>query len=505
MGGVLFLELAFRLAGLGLGSFLLFSFAWGGSFFWVGGGSRCGRGDGLRIRKLFPRRQGGTFGGGAGFVEVVLVIPRIRGEVTGTDVEDGGGHGADEVNIVANEDQGALVLAEGGDEGIDGADIQMGGRFIHQEKVGRVEQEFDEGEAGFFTTAENADRFKNIVPTKQERAQDRACRLFADGVGGVENGFENLMAHIERIAAVLGKVTDPDVVAEESLSRLDGKGAPQKFEKGGFPRTVRADENGPLAALGLEVEIPIDGKIAGAVGIGVGVGDLFERDDAETTADGLGKGEFNGAGSRDGGLDFLHPIDLFQFALSLRGFAGFGAKAISELLEGGDLLLLIFVSGEVLLFPRSFFDDVLVVVPAVAVQFGLRDFDNRSDQLVEKLAIVGDHENGAGVVAQILLKPNKGFEVKMVGRFVQKKEIGLLHEEAGEVGAHDPTAAEGFGFAGEVGIPKSEAAENLFGAGFELPAAEFGEGVDGLVILGVFQSTGGFMALDRLLDAGHFG
>ena len=73
------------------------------------------------------------------------------------------------------------------------------------------------------------------------------------------------------------------------------------------------------------------------------------------------------------------------------------------------------------------------------------------------------------------------------------------------MGAHDPTAAEGFGFAGEVGIPKSEAAENLFGAGFELPAAEFGEGVDGLVILGVFQGAGGFVPLDGLLDAGHFG
>ena len=43
LGGVLFLELAFGLAGYGFGSFLLFAFARGGSFFGRGGGSRCGR------------------------------------------------------------------------------------------------------------------------------------------------------------------------------------------------------------------------------------------------------------------------------------------------------------------------------------------------------------------------------------------------------------------------------------------------------------------------------
>lgn len=39
--------------------------------------------------------------------------------MTCTDVEDGGGHGADEMNIVANKDEGALVLAEGSDKCID--------------------------------------------------------------------------------------------------------------------------------------------------------------------------------------------------------------------------------------------------------------------------------------------------------------------------------------------------------------------------------------------------
>lgn len=122
-------------------------------------------------------------------------------------------------------------------------------------------------------------------------------------------------------------------------------------------------------------------------------------------------------------------------------------------------------------FPGGFFDHVLVVVSSVTMEFCLRDFDNRPDQLVEEFAIVGNHQDGAWVVPKVLLKPDKRFEVEMVGGFVQQEKIGFLNEEAGEVRAHDPTATEGFGFAVEVRVAEGEAAQNLFSPGFKLPSA----------------------------------
>ncbi len=74
----------------------------------------------------------------------------------------------------------------------------------------------------------------------------------------------------------------------------------------------------------------------------------------------------------------------------------------------------------------------------------------------------------------------------MVGGFVQKEKIGFLDEEASEMGAHNPAPAEGSCFTIEIGIAKGKTAENLFGAGFELPTPEFGEGVDGFVVLRIF-------------------
>lgn len=145
LGSVLFLELAFGLAGFGFGSFLLFAFARGRNFVWGGGRGRGEWGDGLGVGELFTGSQGRPFRGGTGFVEVVLIVAGVRGEVTGTDVENGGGHGADEVNIVADKDEGAFILAKRGDEGVDRADVQVGGRFVHEEEIGWIEQKFDQG------------------------------------------------------------------------------------------------------------------------------------------------------------------------------------------------------------------------------------------------------------------------------------------------------------------------------------------------------------------------
>ena len=44
----------------------------------------------------------------------------------------------------------------------------MGGGFIHQEKVGRIKEEHDEGEAGFFPSAQDAHGFKDVISAEKE-------------------------------------------------------------------------------------------------------------------------------------------------------------------------------------------------------------------------------------------------------------------------------------------------------------------------------------------------
>jgi len=93
-------------------------------------------------------------------------------------------------------------------------------------------------------------------------------------------------------------------------------------------------------------------------------------------------------------------------------------------------------------------------------------------------------QEGAGAGFEILLEPEEGEEVEMVGGFVEEEEVGLHDEQSREVGAHDPTTAEFLGWAGPIGLAVTEAGEHFFGAGFDLGV---GEGF----VLGVSLEVGG--------------
>src|SRR5216110_1870826 len=94
----------------------------------------------------------------------------------------------------------------------------------------------------------------------------------------------------------------------------------------------------------------------------------------------LRKTEVHGFLASDRRLDFFHPLDLLQFALRLRRFAGLGPKAIGEKLERRDLLLLVLVSRELLFFARCFLLDVAVPIPAITIQPSMSDLDDRTDE-----------------------------------------------------------------------------------------------------------------------------
>ena len=79
---------------------------------------------------------------------------------------------------------------------------------------------------------------------------------------------------------------------------------------------------------------------------------------------------------RERGVDFLHPLDLFQLALSLRCLARLGTEAIGEALQTGNFSLLVFVGGKMLFLSRRFLRDVAVPIAAIPVQTGVRDLDH---------------------------------------------------------------------------------------------------------------------------------
>ncbi len=203
--------------------------------------------------------------------------------------------------------------------------------------------------------------------------------------------------------------------------------------------------------------------------------DALEGDDLEPAAVGLRKGEVHGGFWAGGRLDLLHALDLPQLGLGLRGFGVLGPEPVDKLHQARDFALLILVGRQDLRFVGLPLLQKGIVIAPVTKHPAQPDLDDGPHQRVEKLAVVGNHQDRSGVSHQVVLKPQHGFQIQMVGGFVQHEQLGLPHEQSGQVRAHHPTAAEFAGRTFEVEIAKAQSLENLFGLGLQREPAEIVE------------------------------
>jgi len=110
------------------------------------------------------------------------------------------------------------------------------------------------------------------------------------------------------------------------------------------------------------------------------------------------------------------------------------------------------------------------------------DFENVQADGIQKLPIMGDRQNGTAVFGEVALEPPQGFEVEMVGRFIKHQEIRLHDQEAGQMGPHDPAAAEGACGFGDIALTEGEAAQDALCLDRQSMPIEFGKTGNGLVV-----------------------
>ncbi len=162
-------------------------------------------------------------------------------------------------------------------------------------------------------------------------------------------------------------------------------------------------------------------------------------------------------------LGNLDALDLFQFldaALHLLGFGRLVAEAVDERFQLLDALALVAVSGFDLLAALLLLRQIFVVVAAVKVNALVPDLDDPVDRHVQKVAVVRNQHVGVGIVREIVFQPVAGFEIEMVGGFVEQQQIGLLQEQLGQRNAHLPAAGKFFGLAVPVVLAKAQAGKH---------------------------------------------
>ncbi len=144
------------------------------------------------------------------------------------------------------------------------------------------------------------------------------------------------------------------------------------------------------------------------------------------------------------------------------------------------------------------------VVAGVGDDLAIGDLVDLGDDLIHELAVVGDEQEGAGVVAQVFLEPEQRDEVEMVGGLVQEEEVRFHHQESGEMGAHHPAAAEFLGGSDELVFTVAKPRQDLLGLGIDLG---IGEGVVfgvGLHVGGAVDGPGCLQFLEALFKTQDF-
>ena len=397
--------------------------------------------------------------------------------------EDAGSEGAEEVAVVADEEDGACEFLEGFEQDFAGLDIEVVCGFVEDEEVEGADEHHGEDNAAFFATREDGDGFIDVIFAKHkgsaEFADDANCPVGHD----VEDGLKDSFLGVKDIHSVLAEVTKADVGSEDgaTFGRFGLLG--EDFKEGRFSCAVDTDDSDFFAALDESIDAAKDGIFA-TVGVLPDLAESVDLDHFVAAAWGRGKTKADGfLFGRD--LDTFDLIELFDAGLDLCGVGGAGFEACDKVFFFGNHLLLSLCAGDEIFSADGALFQVKIVIAAIHRNRLVIDFRDGGDAAVHEFAVVACHHKRAlELVCQPVFKPDDRFDIEVVGGFVEQQNIGIEDEDTGKRDTHLPTTAEGFDRAMEGIGADPKAGENLLGAVVEVVAAFLCKGFGGIAVAG---------------------
>jgi len=236
------------------------------------------------------------------------------------------------------------------------------------------------------------------------------------------NFFPDILRRIERVAALVD-IAELDSFAEFERAAVGGFLAGDDPEQGGLAGAVGADDTDDAAGWQREFEIFEQQFVAISLGQALGL-------------DHLGAEPF-------GRLD--QDLRLADHAIFLRGDQivkrldtrlGLGLPGLRALPHPLQLVLDRLLAALVLAFLlRHAFRLGFQPAGVIALErqaLAAVDLEHPVDNIVEKIAVMGDENDVAGIVDQMLFQPGDAFGIEMVGRFVEHQDFGLVEQQPAE-------------------------------------------------------------------------
>jgi hypothetical protein len=370
--------------------------------------------------------------------------------------------GAQQVAVVRHQHHAGLGFLQGDGQRLAHLQVEMVGRLVEQQQVGRGTDHQRQGQPRLLAAGEAAAGGGGHVAAEVEAAEVVAQVLFAGARLQLDHVPQRRFGRAQLFELVLGEVAELEVAAFFAHTGQGLQFTGQQFHQRGFAGAVAAEQAD--AAVGAQGEAKLVEDYLPAkrrpryAKPRLAVADSCIVDQQQRIGKAARLGEAEAEGRVDvGGLDLAHPGQHLDPALRLARLGGLGTEAVDVALQVRRLALLLGRQCQVVgqaLGARSLAGRV---VAGEKLQLAVLDGEDMGGDDVEKIAVVRDQDQRALIALEPVFEPEDGVEVQMVGRLVEQQEVGAAHQGAREVEAHAPAAGE-FGHRSlEVKVGKTEA------------------------------------------------
>ncbi|CAB4755840.1 unannotated protein [freshwater metagenome] len=363
-------------------------------------------------------------------VEVALEPEPLRIALVGEDV---GGDPVEEPAIMRGDDGAAGELEQGVLQRAEGLDVEVVRGLIEKQQVAAHLQREGEVQAVALVARQHARGLLLVGPLESEHRDISARRQFdvadLDPVEAIGDDLPDVLRRVEPRPRLV------DVRQQDGLADLEvaGRGevvlvvgatlcrCDDHLEQGGLADAVRADDTDNAVARQRERQVVEEQPVTEALREVRGLDDDTAQARARRDLD-LFHVELAGLVGSSGHLLVaveagaalrLAGLGIGPHPLELVGEAALQLHVLLALdLEAGGLRL-----------------EVGGVVALVGVGTAAVELEDPLGDVVEEVAIMGDGDDGAGVLLEMLLEPLDALGIEVVRRLVEEEQVGLAKEQ----------------------------------------------------------------------------
>jgi len=367
--------------------------------------------------------------------------------------------------IVRDEDHGAFKVLERSDQHFLRGQVEMVGRLVQHQEIRRIVEHAGHGEARLLAARERTDLLIHVVAGKLKRTGQRAQRPNAILREILLQLFENREIGIEHVQRLLGEVAHGEAGAELHVAAIRHGRARDHLEQGRLACPIAAHYGPAFATANGKAEAVVNHTRTIGLSQVCHYGHLIARTRRHAEIE-----LYDSAFLRQ--FDLLDLVERLDTALHLRGFCGVRLEALDEALLFRQHGLLSRERRLLVTFADIALAFVEIIVAGVDSDLARVDFRDFRDDAVHEFAIMRGHEKRALEALEELLKPDDGFEIEVVGRFVHQQDVGPAQQHAGQRHTHFPAARKRAHIAIDLIVFETEAMEHFARLGFERVAAE---------------------------------